>query len=405
MEKCNFNYLCNQPTLDDIKKLIIQLNEKYSPQFRNIKALSDKVLLNYDKDCYVELIKGHKKIVLSLIDDVINFFPQFSNIPHIIFIHGSFSKSLNRINSDVDLNILYPNSMKDIILPIEEIITIIIQKVMGYSGRDKIHTMMLYTVDDLNNNLIESTEECAITFPDKQTYTYNCRKNYDEIMYRIKNSSREYNDFCNYINGSISESKCEEWCYSYEELRNNCKKYNIYEMLSRIEKNNINVTDYMSYNGLIKELLDEIDNYNFEIDKVDNISEVNKNLKVKNLRFIYATMSIIRRYLFINLISIKGLDFFEIFSKNEFIDLFTTEEMKKIENSIFKYLWQLSRLEDLFIKSNINFSSRNYDIFNRSLIFDMYKEFYCEELIYVQNEVTDNLHKSLKKILERLKYE
>ena len=364
--------------------------------------LNSKVLLSYDKDKYIELIKKHKNNVLSLIKEVINFFPQLSNVPHIVFIHGSFAKTLNRINSDIDLNILYPNNFKSEILPIEEIISIILQKVVGYSGRDKIHTMMLYTYNDLNYSLVESTEECTISFPNKQIYKYYCRPNYDEIMYKIKNSSRDYNDFLNYIRNNINTDKCEEWCYSYEQLITNCEDYNIYDALNSIDEDNIDRTYYINYNKLIGKLNKKMDEYSFDINNVDTISDVNHNLKVKNLGFIYKTLSLIRRYLFINEIPVNGLDFFEIFDKQEFIKLFSSEELENVKTNIFRYLWQLSRLENLFISSNINFSSRNYDSFETEFVCQLYNNLYNEDLICVQNEATDNLHNSLKKVLTRI---
>ena len=220
---------------------------------------------------------------------------------HIVFIHGSFAKTLNRINSDIDLNILYPNNFKSEILPIEEIISIILQKVVGYSGRDKIHTMMIYTYNDSNDSLIESTRECTISFPNKQIYKYYCRPNYDETMCKIKNSSRDYNDFLNYIRNNITTSKCEEWCYSYEQLITNCEDYNIYEMLNSIDEDNVDRTSYINYNKLIKKLKKKIDEYSFDINEANTISDVNHNLKIKNLGFIYQTLSLIKRYLLMKL--------------------------------------------------------------------------------------------------------
>ena len=402
MKKCNFDYLFDTPNIENIELFINQLTNKYIFELKKIELLNSKILLRYDKDKYIELIKKHKNIVLSLIKEVINFFPQLSNVPHIVFIHGSFAKTLNRINSDIDLNILYPNNFKSELLPIEEIISIILQKVVGYSGRDKIHTMMLYTYNDLNDSLVESTEECTISFPNKQIYKYYCRPNYDEIMYKIKNSSRDYNDFLNYIRNNITTGGCEEWCYSYEQLITNCDGYNIYDALNSIDEDNVDITNYINYNKLIEKLKKKIDEYSFDINKADTISDVNYNLKVKNLGFIYKTLSLIRRYLFINGIPVNGLDFFEIFDNQEFIKLFSSEELEIVKTNIFRYLWQLSRLENLFISSNINFSSRNYDSFDTELVCQLYNDLYNEDLICVQNESTDNFHKSLKKVLTRI---
>ena len=222
-------------------------------------------------------------------------------------------------------------------------------------------------------------------------------------MYKIKNSSRNYNDFLNYIRNNITTDKCNEWCYSYEQLITNCKDYDINIALNSIDEDNVDRTNYINYNKLLEELKKEMFEYSFDINKTDIISDININLKVKNLKFIYKTLSLIRRYLFINEISVNGLNFFEIFDKQEFIKLFSYNELENVKTNIFRYLWQLSRIENLFISSNINFSSRNYDSFDSELVCQLYNNLYAEDLIDVQNESTGNLHKSLKKVLTRIK--
>ncbi len=371
-------------------------------QFKNLYLLNDKNLLIYNKNEYIKLIKAHKDIVIKLISDTIAFFSHLSKIPHIVFIHGSFAKTLNRINSDIDLNILYPNQFKNEILPIEEMISIILQKVIGYSGRDKIHTMMIYTHDNIDEGKIESTQECNITFPNKQIYEYKCRPNYDEVMYKIKHSSRDYNDFSNYINNNITPNKCEEWCYSYEIISTNCEEYNLYGMLKKIDEGIVLRTDEKNYNNLIMHLKSKINEYSFNINQNTTVSNINYNLKVKNLGFIYKTLAIIRRYLFVNKTAIDNLDFLELFYNTEFVKLFEAEEIKKIEDGILKYIWQLSRIEKVFNISQINFSSRNYDKFEYETIYKKYNDLYNENLKDVQNEITNELHNSLNKVLTKI---
>ena len=77
MKKCNFDYLFNTPNIEDIETFINQLTNKYIFELKKIELLNSKILLSYDKDKYIELIKKHKNIVLSLIKEVINFFPQY----------------------------------------------------------------------------------------------------------------------------------------------------------------------------------------------------------------------------------------------------------------------------------------------------------------------------------------
>lgn len=402
IEKCKFYYQYNKPTIDEINSFIRNIKKKYTNELVKIEKLNNENLLNYNLKKTIYLIKYHKKIITDIIKEVVAFFPQISKIPHIIFIHGSFAKNLNRFKSDIDLNILYPNQFKNKILPIEELISIILQKIIGYSGRDKIHTMMLYTYNDSNNNSLESTDECQIIFPNNQIYKYQCRANYSEIMYKIKNSSREYNDFIKYVQKHIASNECEEWCYSYEIIYNNCENYNLYDDLNNIEENQINRKDYNSYDNLVKNLNKEIQNYKFDLRYVNTVSVINYNLKVRNFGFLYKTLALIKRYLFINEIKTCGLNFFEIFENKKFINLISIDDKNYIENSIFKYIWQISRIENLLSNNNINFSSRNYDNIDLFYVCELYNNLYHEDLINIQNEVTINFHKSLQIILKVL---
>ncbi len=403
LNKCNFDYLYDTPDINDIENFINKLTNKYKSELKSIELLNSNILLNYDKAQYIELIKKHKKTIMLLIKDIIDFFPQLSNVPHIVFIHGSFAKELNRMNSDVDLDILYPNEFKKYILPIEEIISIILQKVLGYSGRDRIHTVMLYTYNLPNNKVLESTNECTISFLNKNLYKYHCRPNFDEIMYKIKNSSREYEDFLSYVKNNVTSSKCNEWCYSYEQILTNCEEYDINKALNNIDEDRVDRTDYVSYNKLLEELTKSMSESDYDINKLNLISDVNHNFKIENIGYIYKTLALIRRYLFINKIPVNGLNFFEIFEKPEFIKMFSSQELDNVKTDIFRYLWQLSRIENLFTYSNNNFSSRNYDSFDTKLFCQLYKDLYNEDLICVQNESTDNLHKSLEKVLTKIK--
>ena len=112
------------------------------------------------------------------------------------------------------------------------------------------------------------------------------------------------------------------------------------------------------------------------------------------------TLALIKRYLFINGIKTCGLNFFEIFENKKFINLFSIDDKIYIENSIFKYIWQISRIENLFSNNNINFSSRNYDNIDLFFVCELYNNLYHEDLINIQNEVTINFHKSLQIILK-----
>src|SRR5574344_1141367 len=139
-----------------------------------------------------------------------------------------------------------------------------IQNVIGYSGRDKIHTMMLYICSNINYNNIESTEDCKIIFMNNESIHYKCRPNYDEVMYKIKHSSRLYNDFIKYISNNISSNTCNEWCYSFKQL-NNFKGVNITTDIAQISELKVNKQKINLFIFVIDELINKIDSINNDI--------------------------------------------------------------------------------------------------------------------------------------------
>jgi hypothetical protein len=351
-------------------------------------------------------MKDYKQLIIKIILDVLKLFPQLEKIPHTTFMHGSFAKTINRFESDIDLNILYPNNFKELVLPMEELISVALTEIVGFAGRDKVHTMMIYTpIKNFEDPTIYSTTNCSIIFPNGQKLNYSCRPNFDKVMVKIINSSREFSDFAEYIANHSQTDECEEWCYSFDELQ---KNYNNFDVNKVIEINDRKVTSsnhfIPDYNQLIESLLIKISNYSFEFTNYTSMSEINLNLKVANLGYAYSSLALIRRFLVYNGMKFKNLDFFEICNNQHLSDVVGNEDINNYQNNILRYLWQISRIEKMFKSNGYNFSSRSNEILHIDEIMHLYfKEYADNSFVNTEKEITRNMHDSISNCLKKIK--
>lgn len=398
-----FCYLSETPSYDEIINSIGVLENKYEKRLENFNTINFECLKTFNEPKYIELIKDYKKIVLEIINDVISLFPRLNKIPHIVFLHGSFAKTINRMSSDIDLNILYSNKYKEILLPIEELISIAIYKILGYSGREKVHTMMIYlpTISG-EKRVAYDTNQCFIRFENGNILNYNCKKNFEAVMNKIILSSREFDDFKAYIQKNSTSNMCEEWCYSFEELEKNVDD-DIYDLIRQNDEKIIsNPSFLLDFKLLINNLIKRIELYNFEYIETLNMKDINMKLKVENLGLIYNFLALIRRYLVYNNQNIKKLDLFELLNNDKLKKTIGDYESKELMNAIIKYLMQLSRMEYLFKKNNHNFSSRSDEVISKSYIDEKYFKIFGEVFLKVQNDVQKKLHDHLTRTLEKL---
>lgn len=370
MKQKEFYYRFEYPTYNEFIFNIKNLKQKYSQQILTYKSINDEMLQKYDKEKQVNIMREYKQLIIKIIFDILNIFPQLEKIPHTIFMHGSFAKTINRLESDIDLNLLYPNAFKDLVLPIEELISVALTEIVGFVGRDKVHTMMIYTpIKTFEDSTIYNTKNCSVIFPNGERLNYICRPNFDQVMVKIVNSSREFSDFAEYIDDHFQTYECEEWCYSFHELQKNCNNFDIKEVIEigdrKVTSSNRFITDY---NQLIESLLLKISNYSFEFTNYTQMSEINLNLKVANLGYAYRSLALIRRFLVYNGINLN----------NKYLDSYSVD--------------------------NFNFSSRSNDILPLDGIIHLYfEEYNNNHFINTEKEITENMHDSISNCLKKIK--
>lgn len=401
-------FLYNDESLTKSKFLekVDFLEKKYYNALSYYNSQNDLLLKKYNENLYINFMQSYKKFVIKIIYDVLDIFPKLKKVPHMVFLHGSFSKSTNRFFSDIDISILYPNIYKNKLLSIEELISIAIMKILHLKNRDRVHTIMLYLPMKMNRNRLYDTKNCYIIFYNQQMLKYNCRLNFNELMYKIIHSPRSFSSFKHYINKNTSSLLCYEWTYSFEVLYNNYFTKSIHKMIMSNDKKVLlqdkNGTDFKI---IVENIIDEIQEENIKTLKNKiKISDLNKKLKVENLHFIYQSLSILRRLLIYSRLEIKNLtlDLFELCDNDYLIKKLGKDNIEKYKSSILQYLWFLSRIEKLCIKFNYNFSSRSVNEINKFDLINQYEELFNSNIEKDIDKYTINLHKNIINCLKNI---
>lgn len=127
--------------------------------------------------------------------------------------NGSFSRHSNIISSDLDLNIMYDDNLRSLLLPVELSINYILSKILKFKGCDRIHSIMVYT-PLISNNCPKLIDNNKISYEFGQNLYY-CRENYEQLLFETCNSSRDYKTLLNYVSNSNNTS-LEEWETNFE---------------------------------------------------------------------------------------------------------------------------------------------------------------------------------------------
>ena len=139
-----FIYNIEKPSYNHIITKNEKIYKKYNDKKTILKNKYSTLLLNYNYKDYNKLMKKKRKLDIKYINKIINIFKYNLKNKIICFLHGSYARNLNRWNSDIDLNILYSNLYRKEFLVIEEFIAALIYKLFNYTGRDKVHNVMVY---------------------------------------------------------------------------------------------------------------------------------------------------------------------------------------------------------------------------------------------------------------------
>lgn len=387
----NYDYKLISQTIKKYQKYyqtkIITLKEQY------IKSLKDNDYLTLDK-----ILIEKRTIELEIIKKLTNILNIKDSY---IFLNGSYARKLTRWHSDIDINILYKNKNSLEYMKTEELLSVMLYKIFKLKGRDKIHSMMIYSKEKYQYCPKITDNKYSLIFTDNKKINYICRKNYEHIYPTIHNTSREISDYESYLKENINKHYY-EWLYSYDSLDS---KEEIYNIISKIDKKVISSKYFIP--NLLSKINIEKNNNKILIKKLTKvpISTLNKQLKINNLNKIYNLLTIIRLFLIYNEEEIKNLEFDQIINSKLLINILDSNLIKELEINIKKYMLFLSRIEYLMEFNNLNFSSREEKNILISSLEKKYNSLYSSCLKEDYNERIIKLNKTINEVLIKIEGE
>lgn len=345
----------NRYDKNDIQYLskVSEYKKNYMKIKEYLKQSEYEQLKKFDIQTLKKLMFAENNIQKDIICNLISMYDFIKEIPISIFLSGSLARHTNRFNSDVDITFLYPNKYKNIMMCVEEEIAIFLSYIFGFRGRDRVHSMCIYL--DKSNEIIKY-DKC-VKYTNSNIYlNYVCRDNTESLMDEIFNTSREYSDFLKHIRKHSGISGCVEWAYSMDILYEN--KYNIKKDILNMDREIFLKDDFeIETLNLINIMYDNIMQMcSLNIEDGVRICDLKVTYKKQILSKLYDVLSMIRRVgnykgkkiEFINLRKYcKNKDIYDILYmvNDDFFDI------------IYKYLWQLMRIEYILDELGKDFSS------------------------------------------------
>lgn len=379
--------------ITEYKNIIKKYEEKYNYKLDKCKNDIIDCMKNYDKQLFVTNMYNYRKLIKELILDIINEFEEFRKIKCCILINGSLARGTNTLYSDIDINYFYDNKNFEQMINLEEKVNYILQTIMKYRGKDRIHSMVVY-LPLIRNNKYEfiNKNNYPIYFEDGIIYN-KCRENAEELMFETFNSTREINDLINYLNENDNENNINEWTNCFDLIYDN-NLYHEYIKKRIINKNKKNIKNN------INDVLKSINEDNKYIDNEKNI------INIKDLKYFYKMLPLNNAYKILAL-------YFRIDSKFKIINIKEFEEKniglpEEFYNSFYKYLNLIQKVQYLLNKENMDLSYHSTQTILKTKLNNIYKEcfnFNC--LIEDLNKSKYEFYEICKNLLEKevTKYE
>ena len=369
------------------QELIKKYDKIYGPKLKKNKKDYIECMVNYDKQLFKKNMYEHRQIVKNLILDVINEFKEFKENKCCIILNGSLARATNTLYSDIDINYFYDNEIFEDMINIEERVNYILQTIMKYRGKDRIHSMVVY-LPLIRNNQYEafSINQYPIYFEDGIIYN-KCRENAEKLMYETYNSTRNINDLIKYINKNDNELNINEWTNCFELIYDN-QLYKEFTNKRKVYKGNKNMSYFIS--NVLKSINNDKNYIKTNSDKV----------KIKDLKYFYKMLVLYNVYNFLSI-------YFRLNNKIDIINLQKIEKEnvgipKEFYDSFYYYLNLIQKLQYLLDNSNIDLSFHSKNSISLQKVNSKYKEkFNSDNIINDLNNAKYELYKICTEALER----
>ena len=373
--------------LNEYREIIEKYKKEYELKLEKNKKEYIECMHNYNKESFINIMLNHQKIIKELIFEIISEFDEFKNNDCCIMINGSLARGTNTLYSDIDINYFYNNEKFDSMINIEESVNYILQSIMNYRGKDRIHSMVVYLPLIRNNNYEPiKNNKYPIYFEDGIIYN-SCRENAEKLMYETYNSTRDINDLVNYLNSNDNDKKLNEWANCFELIYDN----NLYEEF--VNKRKI-CKDKNNIQNLIINVLTSI--------KKDNnyIENTNKEIKIKELKLFYKMLVLDNAYKVLSIyfrlnkeiqtINIKEFERRNIGLPEEFYD------------SFYKYLNLIQKLQFILDKKNMDLSFHSNKSILKNDLNDIYMNSFNKSCIINDlNNMKYEFYEICKNVLEK----
>ena len=124
--------------------LLNKYNSKYSGKLESLKKYYETNIKKLGVDEITIINDEYRNIVKKIIIDVLNDLKSEYDGEFIVALSGSLARKTNTLYSDIDINYLCNKKDYNDIILFEDKVNYILQNVLKFRGKDKIHSMAVY---------------------------------------------------------------------------------------------------------------------------------------------------------------------------------------------------------------------------------------------------------------------
>ena len=150
------------------------------------------------------------------------------------------------------------------------------------------------------------------------------------------------------------------------------------------------------------EFTNELKYYNYNLLSISKIADFNKLIKVKNLNIINQLLLVMKEFIIVKNGTNLYLNYDKIMNNKIIKKYFSKKEIRDFQDVITKYRWFVDRIENMFLVSKMNFSSREYTSIDIDVILKKYNNLYDSIMLDDYNNYVNNLINVANKIIERI---
>ena len=344
-------------TIDKFNEINMFFYNKYSSKILSLKNKYLECARYITVKQFRKLNELYRIYIEDLIYNIIVEFKKYYDIDFCVTLNGSLARHSNNLFSDIDINYLTSKNDYKKVIDIEDKVNYILQNVLQFRGKDRIHSMVVYLPLVSNKKLDYMWEnKYPVRFIDGTIYN-SCRSNAEKLMYETYNSTRSLYDVINYFNENDTISKLNEWAY--------CFKFVYNEELNRIYNNKrVVCRQTEKINSLIINLIDKISLDN------DYLSINQSEVRNSDLKKIYKSTVLFNFYELLAIFfridkNIENFDLDDFYKNSVILD-------KKIFYYFNKYLMLIQNIQIILDMKNMDLSSHSNSIIDINYMNKMY---------------------------------